>query len=274
MTKSLRLKRKYINILIKIIIIILIGILAFSVYKIVIWLIDTKSTKDLEKEILTNVVIQEINIDDENEDIEEEDYGIYSKFKNVSLINVDISSLKKDNNDTVGWLQVPGTDINYPFVQTSDNNYYLKHDFLKNKRSGGWIFLDYRNNIDNLNSNNIIYGHQMKNKTMFGTLLNVIKSDWLNNEDYHIIKVSTEKYNYLFQVFSVYSIPSETYYIQTDFATEEAHQEFIDTILKRSVYNFETNVTTNDKVLTLSTCYSKGNRLVLHSKLIRSIEKD
>lgn len=137
----------------------------------------------------------------------------------------------------------------------------------------GWIFLDYRNDLDQLSSNNIIYGHRRYNESMFGTLKNVLTKDWLNKTENHIIKISTLNNNYLFQVFSVYSVPNENYYLQTEFKNDEEFMDFINAIVNRSIYNFNTEVNKNTKILTLSTCHGDNDRLVVHSKLIKATKK-
>ena len=94
------------------------------------------------------------------------------------LLDIDFESLRKINSDVKGWIKVNGTKINYPFVQTSDNSFYLNHSFDKSKNKNGWVFLDYRNNLNNPNQKNcILYAHNMKNQTMFGTLKNTMNSD-------------------------------------------------------------------------------------------------
>jgi sortase B len=104
---------------------------------------------------------------------------------------------------------------------------------------------------------------------MFGTLKNVLTKDWYNNSDNHVIKLSTEKENTLWQIFSVYSIKTESYYITTDFENDEEFQTFIDTVSKRSKYKFGANVTVNDTILTLSTCHKTDEKIVVHAKLIK-----
>ena len=137
----------------------------------------------------------------------------------MNIINVDFNSLKRTNPDVVGWLKVNGTNINYPFVQSSDNDYYLTHSFNKSYNGAGWVFLDYRNNGTN-NKNTIIYAHGRSNKTMFGTLKNVLNNGWLNNTNNYVIKISTETENSLWQIFSVYRIPTTSDYLQTNFNDE------------------------------------------------------
>jgi len=195
----------------------------------------------------------------------------YWDYISVPYMNVDFSSLLEKNSDTVGWIKVEGTKVNYPIVQTTDNEYYLNHDFQKNANSGGWIFGDYRNNLSNPRKNTIIYGHNMKNKTMFGSIPDsVLSKSWQNNPDNHVIKMSTLTSNTIWKIFSVYTIEPETYYLKTVFPSTK-YQEFIDTIKSRSIYNFNTEITTQDKIITLSTCDNAGTkRVVVHAKLIKT----
>ena len=87
----------------------------------------------------------------------------YWDYMNVPFMNVDFNELLKKNPDTVGWIKVEGTKVNYPVVQASDNNYYLSHAFNKTANQGGWIFADYRVNFKDFGKNTIIYGHNMNN---------------------------------------------------------------------------------------------------------------
>lgn len=255
---------------------IFISIIVFCLIKIFIWGKDNKDTSKVINDI-TNAVNATLRDDDDNTELvndtnEEEtsDYWYYIKFP---LIDVDITELKEKNSDTVGWINVNNTNINYPFVQTKDNSYYLNHSFDKKYNEAGWVFLDYRNNNDLNNKNTILYAHSRLDKTMFGSLSKVLKSSWYNNKDNHIIRLSTDTENTLWQIFSVYKIPEESYYITTNFNTNEEYNKFLNTIKQRSIHNFNTNLDTNDKILTLSTCYSDTERTVVHAKLIKRSPK-
>ena len=105
----------------------------------------------------------------------------YWDYMNVPFMNVDFNELLKKNPDTVGWIKVEGTKVNYPVVQASDNNYYLSHAFNKTANQGGWIFADYRVNFKDFGKNTIIYGHNMNNKTMFGSIPNMLYNGYLSN---------------------------------------------------------------------------------------------
>ena len=191
----------------------------------------------------------------------------------MNLIDVDFNDLKNINPSTIGWIQVNGTNINYPFVQTNDNKYYLNHSFNKSKNSAGWVFMDYRNNISVLDKNTIIYAHGRLDNTMFGSLKNILTSGWLNNKNNYIVKLSTEYENNLWQVFSVYKIKTTNDYLQISFISNESFLEFTDKLIKRSNFNFNTKVNENDKILTLSTCYNEKEKVVLHAKLIKRVIK-
>lgn len=252
-------------------ILVFIVVLVYSLLKILFWFKDNMDMSSVIKEISENIEVEEV-IDDGNTELvnEEEDalsdYWYYITFP---LINVDIGNLKVKNKDTVGWINVNNTNINYPFVLANDNNYYLNHSFDNSVNKAGWVFLDYRNDNNLSDKNNIIYAHSRLDKTMFGSLNDTLKYSWYSNKDNHIIKISTEKENTLWQIFSVYKIPVESYYITTNFLNDSAFEDFLDVIKKRSVFDFNTNLTKDDRILTLSTCYFDKERTVIHAKLIK-----
>ena len=246
-----------------------------SSFQIIKWTKDNKSTNKETNKITDNIKVKKTNkdtklIEQNNEIANSNPYWDFIKMK---LIDVDLNELKKQNNETVGWIQVKGTNINYPFVQHSDNSYYLSHDFSKNKNNAGWLFLDYRNNINQMNKNTIIYGHGRLDKTMFGSLKNIFKSDWLNDQNNYVIFISTEKENTMWQVFSTYRIKTTSDYLRINFQNDNDYQNFLDMITKRSEHNFNTPINTNDNILTLSTCYNNEKKVVLHAKLIKYQKK-
>lgn len=242
----------------------------FSLIKVIMWIIDNNNTNDIIKKVANTYEINEKNYDNEVI-INENEKDIYFDYMKLKFIDVDINKLKTFNPDTIGFIKVMGTNINYPFVQTLDNDYYLNRSYDKTYNNAGWIFLDYRNNEFN-DKNTIIYGHGRINGTMFGSLKDTLKSSWQNNKDNYIIKISTEKENSIWQIFSVYKIATTSDYLQTTFSDNE-FESFISLIKGRSSYNFETNVTNEDKVLTLSTCYNDNDKMVVHAKLIKYVQK-
>ena len=103
----------------------------------------------------------------------------------------------------------------------------------------------------------------------FISLKNILKSGWLNNTNNYVVKLSTETENTLWQVFSVYHIPTTSDYIRTEFSSDEDFTSWTKMLIDRSAHNFNTSVSENDNILTLSTCYNGNEKVVLHAKLIK-----
>ena len=248
------------------------SIFIFSAYKLYSWHNDNKEIETIADDVVKKTKVKEKEDTENTENVNppdnrDNDYWNYIK---MSLLEVNFNELLAKNLDTVGWIQVKGTNINYPIVQTTDNSYYLTHAFDKTKNEAGWVFMDYRNDAVNFNQNTILYAHSRLTGSMFGSLKNILESSWYTNKNNHIIRLSTPTENTMWQVFSVYTIPKESYYITPNFNSNEAYQEFLNTMKSRSEVEFSAEVNTNDKILTLSTCKDNfGNRVVMHAKLIK-----
>ena len=187
----------------------------------------------------------------------------YTKYNQI------FDELTSINNDTIGWLTVNNTKVNYPVVQYTDNDYYLKKDFNKNKNSFGWIYMDYRNNIYNLSNNTIIMGHNLKNGMMFGTLRYATNESWYTNPENQIITFNTEVKNMKWKIFSIYKLPVTNDYLYANFGDLNEFQTFLDKMRSRSIYDFGVDVGKDDHILTLSTCGpTSATRLVIHAVLI------
>lgn len=266
-------KIKWKNIVLIIFIIICLITLSISTYKIIKWKLDSNKTIEQSKEISEITEVKEVEDNENVEIIETEEeidkFNPYWDYIKMNLIDVDFTELKKVNPSTAGWIQVSGTNINYPFVHTTDNKFYLTHSFDKTYNDAGWVFLDYRNNPNQLSKNNIIYAHGRYDNTMFGSLRKILTSQWINNTNNYIVKLSTEKENTLWQVFSIYRIPTTNDYIQVNFNNNTEFLRFANKLLNRSNHNFNTNISENDIILTLSTCYDDYDKMVLHAKLIK-----
>lgn len=264
-------KIKWKNLIVFIIGVICFITLVISITNIIIWKIDSNKINKQINKVQQEISVEEITDNENTEIIETEEVPAsspYWDYIKMNMINVDFKELKRTNSDVKGWIQVNGTNINYPFVQTKDNKYYLTHGFNKAYNSAGWVFLDYRNNGTN-NKNTIIYAHGRNDKTMFGTLKNILKSGWLNDKNNYVVKISTDIENTLWEVFSVYRIPTTSDYIQTKFTTNKEFLTFVTKLKERSAHNFSATVNETDNILTLSTCYNKTEKVVLHAKLIK-----
>lgn len=216
------------------------------------------------------------DVDEEDDDTSDANGGNNSNKNNTSKpastkyqFEKVFSKLKKINNETVGFLTVKGTNINYPIVQHNDNSYYLKRDIYKKKSSMGWVYLDYRNSKNEFDSNNIIYGHSMLNGTMFGTLKNVLTSNFRKNSENMIISYDTPNEQYKFKIFAGYRVEYTTDYLKTDFENKKEFDAFVKLIRGRSTFKTKDKVEYGDKILTLSTCASGKKRLVVHAVLIK-----
>lgn len=253
-------------------------IIIYSVFNIVSWFKDNQKIDKQVNDIINNTKVEEVKDNSNTEIIKQEtkipETSIYWTFLKTPLINVDFDKLKKTNSDTVGWINVSGTNINYPVVQTKDNTYYLTHSFDKTYNKAGWVFMDYRNKMDNINKNTIIYAHSRVNNTMFGSLNKTLKKDWYNNKSNHMIRLSTENINSMWQIFSVYTVPNTNDYIKTVFNNDDEFLDFINLIKNRSKFDFATDVNISDNIITLSTCYKTNERVVVHAKLIKKETKN
>lgn len=271
-----KLKPKIKNGLIKFNIIIFLLILGISVKNILIWNKDNKNNIKETNEIMDKVNIVE-NENEENieiiENVDEPKESMYYSYIKMKLIDVNFNELKSINSDVVGWIKLEGTTINYPFVHTDNNEFYLNHSFDKSSNGAGWVFMDYRNKINLANKNTILYAHGRTNGRMFGDLKNILSNNWLNNKNNFVLKLSTEKENTLWQVFSVYRTINTSDYIQTEFVSNNDFLDWANMLLNRSSYNFNTSLNVSDRIITLSTCYNDYEKVVLHAKLIKKEKK-
>lgn len=254
MSRAKHYNKKKTNIISIILLFIFIILLFYSGTKIVIWYMNNQNNKKISDEISKFITLDETKEDNEGKYV------------------IDFEKLKEKNSDVVAWLKVNGTNIETTVVKTTDNDYYLTHNFNKEYNSAGWIFADYKNKVDGTDKNLVIYGHNMRDNSMFGSLKWVINEDWYNNEDNKYITLVTENETQIYEVFSVYQIEEEDYYIQTNFNTEKEFSTFLETIKKRSKKDFNVDVNKEDNILTLSTCANNNKyRVVLHAKKIRNI---
>lgn len=188
----------------------------------------------------------------------------------IPYYSLSMQELLALNPDTVAWIRVAGTEINYPVVQGKDNSYYLKHNFEYGYTDAGWIFGDYRCDFTRLqnNRNLIVYGHGRRDMSMFGSLEYCRRSWWLNDSDLHTVHITTPTEETVWRVFAVYTTDVEFYYIRTDFTNDAAFLALVDQMKSKSFYDFDQPVEADDTILTLSTCTTDADRLVLQAVLV------
>lgn len=264
-----RLRKKMVDKIIIGIMFLLGAVLCFSSYKIILWYQDNKANKDLNQNAIDMADIEE-STNGKKVNAPKKKFDPYWDFIDYPLINVNFDKLLQYNPDTVGWIYMRKSNINYPVVQKNNNTFYLNHSYNKKYNDAGWVFMDYRNNPEDFKENTIIYAHSRVDRSMFGTLRNAVKESWFKDKENHIIKFSTPKENTLWLVFSSYTINEESNYLRTDFMDKNDYESWLIKMKKRSKFDYETEVGPEDKTLTLSSCYTAdGIRIAVHAKLIK-----
>ena len=208
----------------------------FFAYKIYNHIKEEKEQNKLNNNIIKSAII--INTETEEDE-------------NKLPIEVDFNSLKDKNKDIVAWIYSKDTEINYPIVQAKDNNYYLRRLIDGSYNIAGSLFIDYKNSNDFTDYNTIIYGHNMKNGTMFGTLTKYQKQEYY--DEHKEMYLFTENKNYKIEIFAGYitSSDGELY----DFQKKDTIREkLIETAIKKSTFKSEIKPLKEDKIITLSTC--------------------
>lgn len=172
------------------------------------------------------------------------------------------------NNDLVGWVRIPGTAIDYPVVKTDNNDFYLNHNIHKQPARAGTIFMDFRNSGTAKEPHTILYGHNMKDGSMFRDLMKYKEKDFFNKNS--IIEFDTLYEKMKWEIFSVYVTATDFNYIQTYFPTRNDFGIFLNSIKERSLFKRDIVVAVEDKILTLSTCSYEFTdaRFVVHAKRI------
>lgn len=192
--------------------------------------------------------------------------------KDLNSFDVDFEFLKQINPDIVAWIVMPDTRINHPVVQTQDNEKYLDITFENTQNSAGTIFLDFLNQPDFSDFNNIIYGHNMNDGSMFHDLVKLKDAGYYNlhNAGYLI----TPGQVFRFEIFAVNLLDSEDEYRMIGFASKEDFLDFIEKYKSSSIVKKDIEISVKDKILTLSTCDDDRSgkiedvRLVVMAKLI------
>ena len=174
------------------------------------------------------------------------------------------------NEQTVGYIRIDNTKINYPVMQTDDNDFYLTHNSFKEEDHAGAIFMDFRCDIDDFSKtrNIILYGHRMKNGTMFKDLVMYEDKDFfLNNR---VITFDTLNGEYEWKIFAVFETTTQYYYIDTDFPVDSMWLDFLNLAHEKSMYKTYVNFYPDDIILTLSTCTTEEDgRFVVMAKLVK-----
>ncbi|MGL4759936.1 MAG: class B sortase [Sarcina sp.] len=234
----------------KIINLALVAILCFSIYQI------TYKLWDYKKASLAYDSIEELYTQDHTKTTE----NPYIKLKEL-------------NSDYSFWISIENTNVNYPVVQGTDNSSYLTKDFYQIESSSGTVFLDYKNTFKS-DFNNIIYGHNMKNGTIFNNVEKFKNPTFFKENNKIILTDANSKYTY--EVFSTYvadgKIDASTHTKINESMQLSEIKNYIDTAKKKSMHSSTLEVTPSDKLLTLVTCSYESSdvRNIVHAKLINT----
>lgn len=208
-------------------------------YKINDYVIEERESRGITEDLVEIAVIK--TEEQENE-----------QFKESTIpITVDFQELKKKNENIIAWLYAQNTEINYPIVQGKDNEEYL-HKLINGKNNkAGTLFIDYRNSKDLTDENTIIYGHNMKNGTMFGCLDEYKKQSYY--EEHKMMYLLTEEKNYKIELFAGYTLPANSKIYNVS-AVSNSKEEMITSAKQKSTFQSDTEINENERIVTLSTC--------------------
>lgn len=207
----------------------------------------------------SNKLYAELN----NENLE---YKDTTDWKN--MIDVDFSNLTKINSDVAGWIYVEGTDISYPIMYSGDDETYLRTTINKEHATAGSIFLEGYNLPDFSDSHSIVYGHNMRNLSMFGSL-----KLYKENEDYYdshrYFQIITPKAKMRFEIFSYFDTEPASWVYTVPYYDNQEFSDYIDELISHSYIKLDNyDIDYSDKVVTLSTCSGSEMRFTIHGKLV------
>ena len=247
--------RKFVR---RIFILVLFCILSPSIYNLYIIFHEYKKNKDVYKDV-RKIVLKED--EKSNKDVSVENSN------NIILGSKEYTDLKARNEDFLLWIYIPGTNIDYPVVKAKNNEEYLYKNFNGEANNGGCIFMDSRNQSVE-DDNVVIHGHNMKDKSMFGTLSNLLKADYLNENKKIYIYLENKILEY--EIFSVYTNNEEINPYKTNFNADEEFNEYINNVRRKSFYNLDYVDNGTREILTLSTCTNATGeeRTIVNAKLI------
>ncbi len=249
-------KKKKKHIISLLLIIISLITIVWSSYSIITWYLENKKNSAVIEDVRSSISFEETVVVVDEETKEE-------------TKAIDFSELLNKNSDTVGWIKVNNSNIDYPVVQSTDNNYYLTHSFNKSYNSAGWIFADYRNKFDGKDKNIILYGHHRKDGSMFASVANALDESWCKNKENQVVTFYTPKGTFKYQIFSSYRIPAETYYTTTYFSSDDNYLNFLKELERRSVYDYNVDLNKKQPIITFSTCgATSSTRIVIHAQKI------
>jgi sortase, SrtB family len=183
---------------------------------------------------------------------------------------VNFQALKEMNSEIIGYIYIPNTEINYPITQAVDNHKYLETTANLLYSAGGSIFVDFRNDSFFNDRNTLIYGHAMRNNSMFGSLSNYKKQSFLDQHPY--VFIYTENAIHKYQIFSFHQDTHDSYVYNIYFESDDSFLTFTNSLASKSVINSSADLNSGNRIITLSTCtnITDEGRYLLHAILVES----
>lgn len=227
------------------------------------------SYEELKEEVKTEEAVSEEEVMEESETVLEEE-------KEPVEIPIDFAALKEKNEDIYAWITIPGTKVDYPILQKpEDDGYYLNHTVDGVERLPGSIYTESVHNQEFTESNTVIYGHNMKDDTMFGSLHDYEKADFF--KEYRDVFIYTPEHIYTYEIFAAVTYSDAYIPFAFDFTTDEGYQAFLDSIYdsKNMTNQFaeDVEVTTEDCIITMSTCIgNKPNNRYLVLAVLKDVQ--
>lgn len=224
-------------------------------------LLDYKKSNDTYEELVDSYVKVDKSEDEIRADITMEQINPNWWYEEVEI---DLAGIQQVNSDVIGWIRFDNIEIlSYPILYSGDDEKYLRTDIYGNQTTAGCIFLEGANTSDFNDSHSIIYGHNMRNLSMFGSLKKYKEEGFYQENKYFTIY--TNDYAYRYQIFAFRDVPETSNIYTIGYGNDDTFQAFIDEMIRTSYENTEVTPTKNDKIITLSTCSTTGNRFVVHA---------
>lgn len=275
------------NFISNLVLIIALGVLVYAGYKLVRIYMDYKVGTDeyaaIEEQIVRSDAAQEstegfeVDVMDENNTmgdnwgdtvLDENTSGkVFEKMENP----IDFASLEAINSDVIGWIEMEAIDISYPVVQGTDNNYYLHRTIQKTDNFAGTIFMDFQNHKNFGDRNSILYGHNMKNGSMFGMLKKYREQETYDKSPYFWIY--TKDFIYKYEIYSCAEVDQYSQDYQITFQDRASFEEFLNRTKNQSAIETGIDVEYGDTVITLSTCTGNDTtRFIVQGKRVRTYQ--
>lgn len=250
-------------------ILVLLAIVVFSGYKLIVAVISDHRAQEEHQRLLEAVVTEEarqdavVDIETDGDDREPE-----SAWPQYPPLSIDMEQLREMNGDFRGWFYFPAVEVSYPVVQGEDNEYYLKHSYEGEKSNSGCVFMDCGAASDWSDRNTFVFGHNMRDGSMFGTFKKLVDDPSLLDANSRFY-IYTEEAVYTYEIFSYYMTKSSSNRYMV-FTSDENYDIYTQWAVENSNYDFDVDLTERANIISLSTCYGSAGtsrRVIIHGVL-------